>query len=209
MGGKDGSSPRSFTLNTGAKIPAIGHGTWLYGGDECIAAVQTALNVGYRHIDCAHLYGNELEVGKALSEAFRGGLRREDLFLTSKLIWASNSHKRVLNSVEVSLKNLGVSYLDLYVVYWPDTSFFEDATDRPWNTGSEYRQLSQALKPTWMAMENLVAKGLVRAIGVSNFAVHQIKELLQFAKIVPAVNQVGRFSHFAMVMGTFIFPKRV
>ncbi|XP_078440100.1 NADPH-dependent aldo-keto reductase, chloroplastic-like [Wolffia australiana] len=185
---EDGSQASSFTLNTGAKIPAIGLGTWLYGGDECIAAVKTALKVGYRHIDCAHLYGNEIEVGKALAEAFQGGLRREDLFLTSKLIWASNSHKRVLKSIEVSLQNLGVSYLDLYVVYWPDSSF-EDATDRPWSTGKEYRQLSQALKPTWAAMEDLVAKGLVRAIGVCNFGVRQIEELLQFAKIVPAVNQ--------------------
>ncbi|CAA6662727.1 unnamed protein product [Spirodela intermedia] len=191
MRGKDGPSSSSFVLNTGARIPAIGLGTWLYGGDLCIAAVQTALRVGYRHIDCAHLYGNEIEVGKALAEAFQGGgLRREDLFLTSKLIWASNSHKRVENSVKVSLKTLGVSYLDLYLVHWPDTSSFEDATDRPWNAGTEYRQLSQALKPTWMAMEDLVAKGLVRAIGVSNFSVQQIKELLQFAKIVPAVNQV-------------------
>lgn len=194
MRGKDAPSSSSFVLNTGARIPAIGLGTWLYGGDLCVAAVQTALRVGYRHIDCAHLYGNEIEVGKALAEAFQGGgLRREDLFLTSKLIWASNSHKRVENSVKVSLKTLGVSYLDLYLVHWPDTSSFEDATDRPWNTGSEYRQLWQALKPTWMAMEDLVAKGLVRAIGVSNFSVQQIKELLQFAKIVPAVNQVCIF----------------
>ncbi|CAL9757879.1 unnamed protein product [Musa acuminata subsp. burmannicoides] len=179
-----------FVLNTGDKIPAIGIGTWQYGGDLCVEAVATALTVGYRHIDCAHLYGNEVEVGKALAVAFKGGIKRDDLFLTSKLYCATNSHKRVENSVRVSLKSLGVSYLDLYLVHWPECSAFGDATDPSWKSASEYRQFSQRLKPTWEAMEGLVRTGLVRAIGVSNFDIHQIRELLQFAKIVPAVNQV-------------------
>ncbi|KAK1274268.1 Aldo-keto reductase family 4 member C10 [Acorus gramineus] len=190
MRGKSVISGNYFVLNTGAKIPAIGLGTWQSGGDLCIEAVKTALKVGYRHIDCAHLYGNEIEVGKALAEAFDGGLKREDVFLTSKLYYATNSHKRVENSMRVSLKSLGVSYLDLYLVHWPESSAFGDATDPPWKSGSEYRQFSQRLKPTWKAMEALVEMGLVRAIGVSNFSVQQIAELLRFAKIVPAVNQV-------------------
>ncbi|MQM06605.1 hypothetical protein Taro_039433 [Colocasia esculenta] len=190
MRGKSASTSNYFVLNTGARIPAIGLGTWQCGGDLCIEAVRTALRIGYRHIDCAHLYGNEIEVGKALAEAFDGGLKREDVFLTSKLYCATNSHKRIENSVRVSLKSLGVAYLDLYLVHWPECSAFGDATDPPWKTGSEYRQMSHAVKPTWKAMEGLVEKGLVRAIGVSNFTVQQISELLQFAKIVPAVNQV-------------------
>ncbi|KAJ0969018.1 hypothetical protein J5N97_021895 [Dioscorea zingiberensis] len=184
------SSSSSSTLCLGAKIPAIGLGTWQSGGDICIEAVNTALKVGYRHIDCAHLYGNEAEVGKALAEAFDGGLKREDVFLTSKLYFATNSQTRVENSVRVSLKNLGVSYLDLYLVHCPETPAFGDATDPPWKSVTEYRQFLQRLKPTWKAMEDLVQMGLVQAIGVSNFNVHQISELLQFAKIVPAVNQV-------------------
>ncbi|KAK1295874.1 Aldo-keto reductase family 4 member C10 [Acorus calamus] len=190
MRGKSATTGNFFVLNTGAKIPAIGLGTWQSGGDLCVEAVKTALKVGYRHIDCAHLYGNEIEVGKALAEAFAGGLKREDVFLTSKLYCATNSHKRVENSMRVSLKSLGVSYLDLYLVHWPESSSFGDATDPPWKSGSEYRHFSQRLKPTWKAMEALVEVGLVRAIGVSNFNVQQIKELLQFAKIIPAVNQV-------------------
>ncbi|KAH7664331.1 Aldo-keto reductase protein [Dioscorea alata] len=190
MRGKGVPSPNYFVLNTGAKIPAIGLGTWQSGGDICVEAVSMALKVGYRHIDCAHLYGNEAEVGKALGEAFDGGLKREDVFLTSKLYFATNSHTRVENSVRVSLKNLGVSYLDLYLVHCPEISAFGDATDPPWKSGTEYRQFLQRLKPTWKAMEDLVQMGLVRAIGVSNFNVHQISELLQFANIVPAVNQV-------------------
>ncbi|XP_073112769.1 NADPH-dependent aldo-keto reductase, chloroplastic isoform X2 [Elaeis guineensis] len=190
MRGKGAATANYFVLNTGAKIPAIGLGTWQCGGDICIEAVATALKVGYHHIDCAHLYGNEVEVGKALAEAFDSGLKREDVFLTSKLYCATNSHKRVETSVRVSLKNLGVSYLDLYLVHWPENSAFGDATDPPWNSGSEYRQFLHRLKPTWRAMEDLVEMGLVHAIGVSNFNVHQISELLQFAKVVPAVNQV-------------------
>ncbi|XP_020085326.1 aldo-keto reductase family 4 member C9-like [Ananas comosus] len=187
---KSDTSKKYFVLNTGAKIPAIGLGTWQSGGDICIEAIATALDVGYRHIDCAHLYGNEVEVGKALAAAFDNGVKREEVFLTSKLYCATNSHKRVENSVRVSLKSLGVSYLDLYLVHWPESSAVEDATDPPWKSGSAYKQFLQRLKPTWKAMEGLLEIGLVRAIGVSNFNVQQISELLRFAKIVPAVNQV-------------------
>ncbi|XVE91781.1 hypothetical protein REPUB_Repub01dG0041400 [Reevesia pubescens] len=139
MKGKAGTPGNFFVLNTGAKIPAIGLGTWQSGGDLCVDAVKTALSVGYRHIDCAHLYGNEIEVGEALAEAFKA---------------------------------------------------FGDATDPPLKSGSEHRQFLNRLKKVWKAMEGLVELGLVRAIGISNFSVHQIKELLKFAKIVPAVNQV-------------------
>lgn len=190
MKGKGATAKNYFVLNTGAKIPAVGLATWQHGGDLCAEAVATALTAGYRHIDCTHLYGNEVEVGKALAEAFESGVKREDLFLTSKLYCATNSHKRVENSVRVSLKSLGVSYLDLYLVHWPECSALGDATDPSWKSASEYRQFSQRLKPTWEAMESLVRMGLVRAIGVSNFNIQQISELLQFAKIVPAVNQV-------------------
>ncbi|PWA34941.1 alcohol dehydrogenase [Artemisia annua] len=190
MKGKFGASGTYFLLNTGAKIPAIGLGTWQSGGDFCVEAVKTALSVGYRHIDCAHLYGNEAEVGEALSEFFRGSVKREDLFLTSKLYCTMNSINKIENSVRVSLKNLGVSYLDLYLMHWPESSAFGDATDPPAKLGSEYRQFLSKVKTAWKTMERLVELGLVRAIGVSNFNIQQVKELLKFAKIVPAVNQV-------------------
>ncbi|KAG5531804.1 hypothetical protein RHGRI_026428 [Rhododendron griersonianum] len=189
MKGKVGTQGSYFLLNTGHKIPAIGLGTWQSGGDLCVEAVKTALSVGYRHIDCSHLYGNETEVGEALAEAFKGSLKREDVFLTSKLFCTMNSLNKMENSVRVSLKSLGVSYLDLYLMHWPESSAFGDATDPPSKSGSEYRQFLNRFKTTWKAMEDLVTLGLVRAIGVSNFSVQQIKELLKFAKIVPAVNQ--------------------
>ncbi|XP_071702758.1 NADPH-dependent aldo-keto reductase, chloroplastic-like [Rutidosis leptorrhynchoides] len=191
MVGKHGAPGTYFPLNTGAKIPAIGLGTWQSGGGFCVDAVKTAISVGYRHIDCAHLYGNEAEVGEALSQVFNTGLlKREDIFLTSKLYCTMNSINKIENSVRVSLKNLGVSYLDLYLMHWPENSSFGDATDPPANSGSEYRQFWSKLKTAWKSMERLVELGLVRAIGLSNFDVNQIKELLKSAKIVPAVNQV-------------------
>uniref|UniRef100_A0A7N2L8Q5 NADP-dependent oxidoreductase domain-containing protein n=1 Tax=Quercus lobata TaxID=97700 RepID=A0A7N2L8Q5_QUELO len=189
MKGKGGTQGSYFVLNTGAKIPAIGLGTWQSDGDLCVQAVKTALSVGYRHIDCAHLYGNEVEVGEALTKAFNGSLKREDVFLTSKLYCTMNSLNKIDNYVKVSLKNLGVSYLDLYLMHWPESSAFGDATDPPSKSGSQHRQFLNRLKKAWKAMEGLVELGLVRAIGVSNFNSQQIKELLKFAKIVPAVNQ--------------------
>ncbi|PON31442.1 Aldo/keto reductase [Parasponia andersonii] len=189
MKGKVGTPGSYFVLNNGARIPAIGLGTWQSGGDLCVEAVKMALSVGYRHIDCAHLYGNEVEVGEALAEAFMGSLKREDVFLTSKLYCTMNSLNKIENYVRVSLKNLGVSYLDLYLMHWPESSAFGDATDPPLKSGSEYRQFLNRLKKAWKAMEALVELGLVRAIGVSNFSIQQIKELLKFAKVVPAVNQ--------------------
>ncbi|KAI4357165.1 hypothetical protein L6164_001132 [Bauhinia variegata] len=186
-----GAVPGSyFVLNTGARIPVIGLGTWQNGGDLCVEAVKTALSVGYRHIDCAHLYGNEIEVGKALAEAFKGSLKREDVFLTSKLYCSMNSLNKIENYVRVSLKNLGVSYLDLYLMHWPEGSGFGDATDPPSKSGNEYRQSLNRLKKAWKAMEGLADIGLVRAVGVSNFSLPLMKELLKFAKVVPAVNQV-------------------
>ncbi|KAI3812481.1 hypothetical protein L1987_17191 [Smallanthus sonchifolius] len=101
-----------------------------------------------------------------------------------------NSINKIENSVRVSLKNLGVSYLDLYLMHWPQSSAFGDATDPPANSGSEYRQFWSKLNTAWKSMERLVELGLVRAIGLSNFDIQQTKELLKFAKIVPAVNQV-------------------
>lgn len=191
MKGKSATSGTCFPLNTGAKIPAIGLGTWQSSGGLCADAVKTAISAGYRHIDCAHLYGNEAEVGEALSHVFAMNLvKREDLFLTSKLYCTMNSINKIENSLRVSLKNLGVSYLDLYLMHWPESPAFGDATDPPAHSGSEYRQLWSKLKTTWKSMEQLVELGLVRAIGLSNFDIQQIKELLKFARIVPAVNQV-------------------
>ncbi|KAJ7526637.1 hypothetical protein O6H91_16G016000 [Diphasiastrum complanatum] len=193
MARKEMGSCTYFSLNSGTKIPAVGLGTWQTDGAVCRTAVKTALDLGYRHLDCDHLYGNEIEVGQALGEALKGGimgLQREDVFVTSKFWCTTNAPQRVATSLDVSLKNLGLSYLDLYLVHWPDCSQFEDATDPPRKLGVDHRKHLYGLKVTWQAMEALVQNGKVHAIGVSNLSIAQIEEILLFAKIVPAVNQV-------------------
>lgn len=192
-----------FKLNTGARIPAVGLGTWQADGASCKAAVATALEVGYRHLDCAHLYGNEVDVGEALGEFLRdseGSVKREDFFVTSKLWCTTNTPKRVQQAVEISLKNLGLEYLDLYLVHWPVVSTLGDATDPPPYRSEELLKPSRRIEATWRAMEGLLEKGLVRAIGLSNFSVQQIEEILGFATIVPAVNQVDLQLHISCLL---------
>ena len=104
-------------LNTGAKIPALGLGTWQSPPGEVKKAVSHALSVGYKHIDCAYVYGNEAEVGEGLAEGFKKGIKREDVFITSKL-WCTY-HSRVEQNLDESLKMLGTDYVDLYLMHWP------------------------------------------------------------------------------------------
>eukprot|EP00270_Netrium_digitus_P004631 TRINITY_DN15901_c0_g1_i1.p1 TRINITY_DN15901_c0_g1~~TRINITY_DN15901_c0_g1_i1.p1 ORF type:complete len:362 (+),score=56.35 TRINITY_DN15901_c0_g1_i1:448-1533(+) len=182
---------RCFLLNTGAKIPAVGLGTWLASDGEARSAVRSALEVGYKSIDCAHLYGNEIEVGEALEAALAGGipgLKREELFVTSKLWFTNTTYKHVTQACQLSLKNLRLAYLDLFLIHWPFESNIGDATDPP---RSEKKKLSASkIRAVWRGMEEVLKLGLVRAIGLSNFSKLQIEDLLTCAEIVPAVNQV-------------------
>lgn len=107
----------SLPLNTGTTIPALGLGTWQSAAGEVKKAVSHAISVGYRHIDCAYVYGNEDEVGEGLKEAFASGVKREDLFITTKL-WCTY-HSRVEENLDLSLKALGLDYVDLYLMHWP------------------------------------------------------------------------------------------
>lgn len=108
---------KTFTLNTGAQIPALGLGTWQSPPGAVAKAVEYALSIGYRHIDAAFCYGNEAEVGEGLRAAFASGIRREDVFVTTKL-WCTY-HTRVEENLDLSLKDLGLDYVDLYLMHWP------------------------------------------------------------------------------------------
>ncbi|KAK9447328.1 NADP-dependent oxidoreductase domain-containing protein [Limtongia smithiae] len=185
------ASSVSFTLNSGYEIPAIGLGTWQSPDEEVYTAVTTALKCGYHHIDAALCYGNEKVVGRALKDS---GVPREKYFLTSKL-WCSG-HTRVAEELDKSLADLGVDYLDLYLMHWPLTLNPEGnhplfptkpdgsrdlLADDVWN-----------YVDTWASMQKLVATGKVRSIGVANFSTVHLERLLSSPSttIVPAVNQV-------------------
>ncbi|KAL4875211.1 hypothetical protein BJY04DRAFT_232862 [Aspergillus karnatakaensis] len=174
----------SFTLNTGAKIPAVGFGTWKAGPGEALAAVQAAFDAGYRHFDCAPLYGNEAEIGQVFKST---NVPREEYFVTTKL-WSSD-HRRVPSALAKSLSDLNLTYIDLYLMHWPITL---DPSPSDENYGKEDRTVHAKdwdFRDTWREMEKLLATGKVKAIGVANFSTVNLKKLLDSATVVPAVNQ--------------------
>ncbi|KAI8141058.1 NADP-dependent oxidoreductase domain-containing protein [Fennellomyces sp. T-0311] len=188
---------RTYTLNTGAKIPTVGLGTWLSKPDEVRKAVLCALQNGYKHLDCAYVYRNEDEVGQGIRES---GVKREDIFITSKL-W--NTHHRpeyVKAACKASMSALGVDYLDLYLIHWPvcfaPTGTPAETPDVPTleylfpkKDGNVDVEKIDFLE-TWKAMEALVDEGLVKAIGVSNFNIPNLEYVLKGCRIRPAANQV-------------------
>ncbi|KAF9361405.1 hypothetical protein BGX26_003538 [Mortierella sp. AD094] len=180
------SSGKTATLNTGASIPLVGLGTWQGKADAVKNAVIVALRAGYRHIDTAWIYGNEKEVGDGIRES---GVPREEIFVTTKL-W-NNSHRpeEVLPTLETSLKNLGLDYVDLYLMHWP-VDFKSGPFPTPKDANGKPLREGVDITETWRAFEELVATGKTKAIGVSNFSIKNLEKILAVAKIVPAVNQV-------------------
>ncbi len=165
---------KTYTMNNGLAIPAIGFGTFDSEGEEVYNAVLAALKAGYRHIDTAAYYGNEESIGRAIRDS---GIPREELFITTKLWNDAHGYEEAKAALRTSLDKLQLDYLDLYLIHWPNPVNLRDR----WQTANA---------DTWRAMEEMVAEGLIKTIGVSNFLVHHLEELLKTAKIVPAVNQL-------------------
>lgn len=186
-----------ITLNTGAKMPVIGLGTWKSPSDKCGQAVEYALtDGGYRHIDCAAIYGNEKEIGNALKNVFESGaVNRDEVFITSKLWNTEHAKDDVEIACRKTLSDLQLEYLDLYLMHWgvavpriADES--ENPRGEPIDEQGVMLTANIPIRQTWEALEELVKKGLVRAIGVANFTGAMLIDLLSYAKIAPAVNQV-------------------
>ncbi|WP_019120978.1 aldo/keto reductase [Brevibacillus massiliensis] len=155
------------TLHNGVKMPWLGLGVWkVTDGEQVEHAVSAAISAGYRSIDTAAVYGNEEGVGRAIAGC---GVPREELFITTKVWNTDQGYESTLQAFEVSRKKLGLEYVDLYLIHWPVKGKYKD---------------------TWRALEKLYKDGLVRAIGVSNFHVHHLEDLLADSEIKPMVDQV-------------------
>lgn len=162
----------TVTLNNDVEMPGFGLGVFkVEEGTDTVATVKIGLNLGYRLIDTAAMYENETGVGQAIQES---GVPREEIFITSKVRNEDHGYENTLKAFDETLRKLGTDYLDLYLIHWPIPGKYKD---------------------TWRAIEKIYEDGRVRAIGVSNFHVHHLKELLKDAKIVPAVNQIEYHPH--------------
>ncbi|KAJ5949153.1 hypothetical protein N7454_000737 [Penicillium verhagenii] len=179
---------RTYKLNSGYEIPAVGLGTWLSKPHEVEKAVEHALRSGYRHIDAAACYQNENEVGNGWKKS---GVPREEIFITSKL-WNTHHHPdHVEEGLNKTLKDLQTDYVDLYLIHWPVAFEHTNETLTPTDPVTKrFRIADVPVADTWAVLEKLVAAGKIRSIGVSNFTIDDTKKLLKTAKIVPATNQI-------------------
>ena len=168
---------KEFVLSNGVKVPEIGYGTWLIGNDVAYDCVKTAIEVGYTHIDSAQAYGNEENVGKAIREC---GLPREKIFLTTKVQAEYKSYEKAKKSIDKSLETLGLDYIDLILIHCP----------QPWMLFRGKRRFFKENKEVWRALEDAYNEGKVKAIGVSNFLVDDLENILEDCHIKPMVNQI-------------------
>jgi len=184
-------------LGSGASMPAVGLGT--FGSDHVAAqtvadAVYDAVRSGYRHVDCASVYGNEAEIGGSFAKLFAEGLRREDLWVTSK-VW-NDCHDDVIGSCQRSLADLRLEYLDLYLVHWPFPNHHPTGCDVSMRNPHAVPYIHENYMRTWRQMEELVDRGLVRHIGTSNMTIPKLDLLLRDARIQPSVNEMELHPHF-------------
>lgn len=165
----------NYVLSNGNKVPCVGFGTWkLTDTDSTVDTIKTAIDNGYRHIDTAYSYKNERSVGKAIRSS---GLKRNELFVTTKLSNNGHGYENTMKEFEMSMEQLDIDYLDLYLVHWP----------RPLAIRDTWKELNEG---TWRVFEELYKAGKVKAIGVSNFLDTHLDVLLDTATVAPMVNQL-------------------
>ena len=178
----------TYTLNTGAVMPAVGLGTFgsdKYTPDQIANAVSGAIKAGYRMLDCASVYQNEEQIGGVLNGLFREGIvKREELFITSK-VW-NDQHREVRKACEKSLKDLGLDYIDLYFVHWPFPNYHAPGCDGDSRNPDSKPFSVDEFMDTWRQMEELYDDGLVKAIGMSNMTIAKLEKVLPLCRIKPS-----------------------
>ncbi len=186
-------------LPSGAKIPVVGLGTFgsdHVTGQQIADAVYDAATLGYRHFDCASVYGNEDLIGHSFQKMLRGGVKREELWITSKLWNDKHAEKDVIASCEKSLRDLQLDYLDLYLVHWPFPNFHPPGCAPDYHNPDACAYIHENYMKTWRQMEKLVEAGKVRHIGTSNMTIPKLELLLRDATIKPVCNEMELHPHF-------------
>ena len=168
---------KDFTLTNGNKVPALAYGTWLIKNENAKNCVLMALEAGYRHIDTAQAYGNEVGVGEGLKAS---GLKREDIYVTTKVQAEHKTYKKAKKSIDESLKKLGLDYVDLILIHCP----------QPWILFRSKRRFFKENIQVWKALEEAYKEGKVKAIGVSNFLIDDLENIMNNCEIKPMVNQI-------------------
>ncbi|MBA3870302.1 MAG: aldo/keto reductase [Anaerolineae bacterium] len=180
-------------------MPVVGLGTFgsdRYNGEAVAQAVKDAISLGYRHIDCAAVYGNEDLIGQSLHDIQVQGLKREDLWITSKLWNDMHDEQNVIAACEKSLRDLQLDYLDLYLIHWPFPNFHAPGVDVSSRDPHAKPYIHENYMKTWRQLEKLVERGLVKHIGTSNMTIPKLKLLLRDAAIKPACNEMELHPHF-------------
>ncbi|MCE9550794.1 MAG: aldo/keto reductase [Betaproteobacteria bacterium] len=180
---------KTLSFLNGDQMPILGLGTWKSKPGEVYAAMKEAIRIGYRHIDCAMIYGNEVEIGNAIRDAINEGqVTRKALWVTSKLWGNALGRDNVAGALKKTLQDLGLDYLDLYLIHWPIP--LKPSAVFPSSAADFESPAEVPIQSTWEGMEAAVKSGLTRHIGVSNFSAKKIRDLLPHCKIKPEVNQV-------------------
>ncbi len=167
----------NYTLSNGVEIPKLGLGTWLISNADVVEAVLAAVKIGYRHIDTAQAYGNESGVGDGIRAS---GVKKEDMFVTTKLAAEVKSYKEAVASIDQSLKTMGLDYIDMMLIHSP----------QPWTKYHGEDRYFEGNREAWVALEEAYKAGKLRAIGLSNFAKVDIDNILESSSVKPMVNQI-------------------